>query len=136
GFSAGVVASAGTLGIIIPPSIPLVIYGVITGTSIGDLFIAGVIPGILIAILLWFVSYFIIKRKYPDVVVHKKQSWKQRLKALNNAKLTLLMPVVVLGGIYGGIFTPTEAAGVAVLYSLILGVFIYREIKLDAWPKI
>lgn len=135
GFSAGVVASAGTLGIIIPPSIPLVIYGVITSSSIGELFIAGVLPGLCIAAALWGVSYFRL-RKNEEIVIHKKTTWKEKLKALNEAKWTLLMPVVVLGGIYGGIFTPTEAAGVAVLYSFILGVFIYKEIKWSDWAEI
>lgn len=136
GFASGIIASGGTLGIIIPPSIPLVIYGVTTNTSIGDLFMAGVIPGLLIAVVLWFISYIIIKKKYPNILIHEKASWKERWKALNEAKLTLLMPVIVLGGIYGGIFTPTEAAGVAVLYSIILGTFIYKEIKWRHWMEI
>lgn len=135
-FSAGIVASGGTLGIIIPPSIPLVIYGVITSTSIGKLFIAGIIPGLIVAVALWLTSYIIIKKKYPDIVVHEKQPLKSRLKAINEAKLTLLMPVIILGGIYGGYFTPTEAAGVAVIYSFTLGVFVYKEIKLKDWKVI
>lgn len=135
-FSAGIVASGGTLGIIIPPSIPLVIYGVITGTSIGKLFIAGVIPGLIVAVVLWFTSYLIIKKRHQDIIVHEKQPLKSRLKAINDAKLTLFMPVLVLGGIYGGIFTPTEAAGIAVIYSFILGVFVYKEIKFKHWKEI
>src|SRR5690625_3122774 len=115
GFSSGVVASAGTLGIIIPPSIPLIIYGITTNTSIGDLFIAGVVPGLFIAAVLWLISYIIAKKRgYTGS--DEKASWKERWKHFNNAKWTLLMPIVVLGGIYGGIFTPTEAAGVAVAY--------------------
>ncbi|WP_085992682.1 TRAP transporter large permease [Oceanobacillus senegalensis] len=132
GFSSGVVASAGTLGIIIPPSIPLIIYGITTNTSIGDLFIAGVIPGIIIAALLWTISYFISKKR-NFVGSGEKASWKKRWRYFNDAKWTLLMPVVVLGGIYGGVFTPTEAAGVAVGYSALLGIFVYREIK---WVKV
>lgn len=128
-FSSGVVASGGTLGIIIPPSIPLIIYGVITNTSVTDLFLAGIIPGLIIAVVLWAVSYF-IARKRNYVGYEEKLTWKEKLQAMNEAKLTLLMPVVVLGGIYGGIFTPTEAAGIAVAYSAILGVIVYREIKL------
>src|SRR5690625_4034678 len=105
GFSSGVVASAGTLGIIIPPSIPLIIYGITTNTSIGDLFIAGIIPGLFIAALLWSISYLISKKRgYTGS--EEKTPWKERFKYLNEAKWTLLMPVVVLGGIYGGIFTP------------------------------
>ncbi|SFD40985.1 C4-dicarboxylate transporter, DctM subunit [Lentibacillus persicus] len=128
GFSSGVVASSGTLGIIIPPSIPLIIYGIVTSTSIGDLFIAGVIPGLFIAAVLWGVSY-IFSKKRNYVGSETKPSWKERFKYINEAKWTLLMPVVVLGGIYGGIFTPTEAAGVAVGYSAILGILIYKEVK-------
>lgn len=128
GFSSAVVASAGTLGIIIPPSIPLIIYGITTNTSIGDLFIAGIIPGLLIAILLWTMSYTMAKKRgYKG---EEKASWKVRLKYLNEAKWTLLMPVVVLGGIYGGVFTATEAAGVAVAYSAFLALVIYREMTL------
>ncbi|MGM8364416.1 TRAP transporter large permease [Virgibacillus sp. W0181] len=135
GFSAGVVASAGTLGIIIPPSIPLIIYGITTNTSIGDLFIAGVIPGLLIAILLWGLSYYISKKK-GFVGSGEKATGKERWKYFNEAKWTLLMPIIVLGGIYGGIFTPTEAAGVAVGYSALLGIFVYREIKWSKVPEI
>lgn len=128
GFSSGVVASAGTLGIIIPPSIPLIIYGITTNTSIGDLFIAGIVPGLFIAALLWIISYYFSKtRGYTGSGV--KATWEERWHYFNEAKWTLLMPIVVLGGIYGGIFTPTEAAGVAVGYSAFLGVFIYKEIK-------
>lgn len=129
GFSSAVTASAGTLGIIIPPSIPLIIYGIVTNNSIGDLFIAGVVPGLLIAALLWALSYFISKRR-GFTGSDEKASRQERIKAFNEARWALLMPVVVLGGIYGGIFTPTEAAGVAVAYSAVMGIFIYREIKL------
>lgn len=128
GYSCGVVASAGTLGIIIPPSIPLVIYGIVANTSIAKLFIAGVIPGILIAAALFVLSYGIArKRGYKGT--QQKAGWKERIQYINEGKFTLLMPVVVLGGIYGGIFTPTEAAGVALACSLFLGLFVYKEIK-------
>src|SRR5699024_4375364 len=127
GFSSGVVASAGTLGIIIPPSIPLIIYGITTNTSIGDLFIAGVILGLLMAVSLCGISY-IISKKNHFTGTGEKANWKERWQYLNHAKWTLIMPVVVLGGIYGGIFTATEAAGVAVAYSAFLSL-IYREIK-------
>ncbi len=135
GYACGVVASAGTLGIIIPPSIPMVIYGVITNTSVGKLFMAGVIPGLILAVVLWGLSYLIAKkRKY--VGLQGKASWAERWKYLNEAKLTLLMPVLVLGGIYGGIFTPTEAAAVAVVYSALLGIFVYKEINLSNFIEI
>ena len=130
-YSAAVLATAGGVGIVIPPSIPLIIYGITTNTSIGDLFLAGFIPGLIIVVLLYLVSrYFAKKHGYGGDV--EKATWKERLQALNRAKWTLLMPVVVLGGIYGGIFTPTEAGGIAVAYSAVLALF-YREIK---WPVV
>ena len=129
GFSSAVVASAGTLGIIIPPSIPLIIYGIVTNTSIGDLFIAGIVPGLLIAGLLWIISY-IFSKKRGFVGADTKASRQERIAAFKEARWALLMPVVVLGGIYGGIFTPTEAAGVAVAYSAVMSIVVYREIKL------
>lgn len=132
GFSAGIVASSGTLGIIIPPSIPLIIYGITTNTSIGDLFIAGVVPGLIIAICLWATSYSISKKR-GFTGTDEKATAKEKWQYFNEAKWTLLMPVVVLGGIYGGVFTATEAAGVAVGYSAVLGIFVYREIK---WAKV
>ena len=131
-YAAGVLATAGGVGIVIPPSIPLIIYGITTNTSIGDLFLAGFVPGFIIVVLLYLVSrHFAKKHGYGTGV--PRASWKERLHALNRAKWTLLMPVVVLGGIYGGIFTPTEAAGIAVAYSALLAV-IYREIKLPQLP--
>lgn len=131
GYSAAVLATAGGVGIVIPPSIPLIIYGITTGTSIGDLFLAGAIPGIIIAVLLYTVSRFYAKKHgYGGDV--KKATWKERGVALWRAKWVLLMPIIVLGGIYGGIFTPTEAAGVAVGYSLML-TLCYREVK---WPQV
>ncbi|MEK4628172.1 TRAP transporter large permease [Solibacillus sp. FSL R7-0682] len=125
-FATALIASAGTIGIVIPPSIPLVIYGVSSGTSIGDLFKAGVIPGILMggALMLWAYIHAKKENYKPD----SKATWKERLHHINRGKGALLMPVVILGGIYGGIFTPTEAAVIAVVYGLILSFFIYREL--------
>ena len=133
GYSAGVLATAGGVGIVIPPSIPLVIYGITTNTSIGDLFMAGFVPGLLIVVVLYLVSrYFAKKHGYGTGV--PKASWRERGNALWEAKWTLLMPIVVLGGIYGGIFTPTEAAGIAVAYSLVLAL-VYRESKVADIPR-
>ncbi|WP_332646107.1 TRAP transporter large permease [Lysinibacillus sp. 54212] len=126
-FATALIAASGTIGIVIPPSIPLVIYGVSSGTSIGELFKAGIIPGFIMggALMIW-VYIHAEKEKYtPDPRV----TWKGRLHHINRGKGALLMPIVILGGIYGGIFTPTEAAVIAVVYGLVLSFFIYRELN-------
>ncbi|MBM7839040.1 C4-dicarboxylate transporter DctM subunit [Alkalihalobacillus xiaoxiensis] len=126
-FAGGVQAVSGTLGIIMPPSIPLILYGTAVGASIGDLFIAGMVPGILIGIAL-IVTVVIIakKRNYPK---EEKKSGKEIGEAFVKAIPALIMPIIILGGIYSGIFTATEAAGVAVAYAFIVGVFVYRAIN-------
>lgn len=125
-FTLALIATAGSIGVIIPPSIPMVIYGVSTSTSISSLFMAGFLPGILIGISLILVSYLYCK----------KQGWKgserkytaaEKLEAIWDAKWALLNPIIILGGIYVGIFTPTEAAAVAAVYAFVCGAFIYRE---------
>ncbi|MEA5084928.1 MAG: TRAP transporter large permease [Lachnospiraceae bacterium] len=127
-FSAGLVAVAGGLGIIVPPSIPFVIYGITTQTNIGDLFIGGFGPALLIAIFLIAVSKFIsYKKGYKGS--EKKPSLKEKFDAIWDAKWALIMPVIILGGIYGGVFTPTEAAVVATFYGIIIGFFVYKELK-------
>src|SRR5699024_11936570 len=108
-----------TLGIIMPQSIQLIIYGITTNTSIGDLFIAGVIPGLLIAASLWEISY-IISKKNHFTGTGEKATWKERWQYLNHAKWTLIMPVVVLGAIYGGVFSATESAGSPVTFNAFL----------------
>ena len=126
GFCSTLAATAGIIGIIIPPSIAFVIYGVITNTSVSDLFLAGVVPGIIITIVLSIVCVVIaIKEDIPTI---PKQSWKQRWQAFWDAKWSVLAPVIILGGIYSGMFTPTEAAVVAIVYSTIVGMFIYHEL--------
>lgn len=126
-FSTAVQSCAGTLGVIIPPSIPMVIYGVITGVSIGDLFMAGFIPGFLIGGSMMVMAYKISKKEgYKG---DDKQSMSQIIASFKEAILALVMPVIILGGIYGGIFTPTEAAVVAVVYAFIIGTFVYKELK-------
>ena len=130
-FAAAVVASAGAIGVIIPPSNPFVIYGVSGQVSVGKLFMAGIIPGLVMGLALMIVCYFI----------SKKRGWQgeqrpRTLKTLGasawDAKWALLVPVIVLGGIYGGIMTPTEAAAVAALYGLLVGLFIYKEMTLKS----
>lgn len=126
-FAAAIQATGGTVGIVIPPSVPLVLFGVIAGASISDLFIAGIIPGLFIVGALTILVYVIsIMKGYGG---GEKYDFKEFLVAFKDAFLALLMPVIILGGIYGGIFTPTEAALVAVVYGLLVGMVIYREIK-------
>ena len=118
--------ASGAIGIIIPPSIAFVVYASCTDTSVGALFSAGIIPGILVGIS-YLVAAMIATRK-NEVVMLPKASAAERWAAFKEAFWALLMPVIILGGIYGGIFTPTEAAGVSVIYGLFVGVFIYKEI--------
>ena len=135
-FSAALMASAGAIGVIIPPSITFVVYGSIaSGVSIGDLFKAGVIPGLIMGAAL-IATALILGRKV-DLVKLPKASWHDRWVAFKKAFWGLLMPVIILGGIYGGIFTPTEAAAVSVVYGLIIGVFVYKTVKLkELWAII
>lgn len=127
-FSTGLTATAGTIGVIIPPSIPFVIYGVASGTSVGDMFKAGFIPGILIGIGLMIVCWVISKKRgYKGI--EQTKSEESFLKTFLDTLPALMAPIIILGGIYGGIFTPTEAAVVATVYSLIVGKFIYHELN-------
>ncbi len=125
-FSAACAAASGTIGLLIPPSITMVLYGVVTGSSVGKLFLGGIIPGLLMSITLMIINYRLAKKNGygKEAPVGLADTW----KAFNRASLALIMPLIILGGIYGGIFTPTEAAVVAVAYGLIVGVFIYREL--------
>ena len=128
GYAAALTASAGTIGVIIPPSIPFVIYGVMSGASIGGLFMAGIIPGVMIGIGLMLVNY-IAAKKYGYGGKTEAFSLRKAMISFKNATFALLCPVIILGGIYGGIFTPTEAAVVGIVYALLVGAFIYRELK-------
>lgn len=126
-FAAAVTASAGSIGVIIPPSIPFIMFGIVGGVSIGSLFLAGIIPGILIGLALMIVSYGVAKKNnYPKD--GSFPSFMDVLKALNYAKWSLLIPVIILGGIYSGFFSPTESAAVACVYALIIGLFVYKEL--------
>ena len=132
-FCAPLLACGGSIGPIIPPSIPLLVYGTMANVSVGKLFIGGILPGILMGIGLIIYSYFIgKKRKY--IGKEKRSSLKEILKNGMSASLSLLMPFIIIGGIMSGIFTPTESAAIAVVYSIITGMFIYKELKLkDIW---
>ena len=127
-FSAALMGCAGAIGVIIPPSITFVVYGSIADTSIGSLFIAGVVPGLLMGAAL-IIAALLVGRKM-DLKSLPKASGKERWDAFKDAFWGLLMPVIILGGIYGGIFTPTEAAAVAVVYGLVVGIFIYKTIRI------
>lgn len=125
-FSAALVAAAGCVGVMIPPSNPFVVYGVSSQVSIGDLFMGGIVPGILTGIVLMLYCYFYSKKRGWRGE-QKERNWRTLGEAFWEAKWALVVPVIVLGGIYGGIMTPTEAAAVAAFYGLIVGVFLYRE---------
>ena len=128
-FAASITASAGALGSLIPPSNLMIIYGLVSETSIPRLFLAGLIPGVLVTVLLMITTYIIARqRNYGGT--GDRFSWGPFLKAAWDGKWSIGAPVLILGGIYGGAFTPTEAAGVAVFYALFVGLFIYRELTL------
>ncbi|GEP25895.1 MULTISPECIES: TRAP transporter large permease [Cryobacterium] len=136
-FSTGLVTTSGSLGILIPPSIPLIVYGISTEQSIGDLFVAGIGPGIMAGIGLLILAVVISRRrKYGMGLNAIRMSKYERFTALRDASLSLFLPIFVLGGIYTGIFTPTEAAAMAVFYALIVSIFVYKEIKLKDLPSI
>ena len=133
-FSAAVTASSSTVGPIIPPSLPMVIAGTVTGLSVSRLFVAGIIPGLLLGFGLGIVSYLIsVKRNHPK---EDRLPFREVIRSFFSAFWAILMTLIILGGIMGGFFTPTEAAMIAVFYALIVGFFVYGELKLAALPKI
>ncbi|MFQ5841553.1 MAG: TRAP transporter large permease [Thermodesulfobacteriota bacterium] len=133
-FSAAITAASSTIGPVIPPSIAFVIYGSITGVSVGKLFLAGCTPGVLMGIALMIAVYFVSRRRnYPKEAM---ASFKELISSAKEALLALGTPVIIIGGILGGIFTPTEAAVVASIYALFLGLVIYREITIRDLPRI
>jgi C4-dicarboxylate transporter DctM subunit len=133
-FSAAVTATSSTIGPIIPPSIPFIIYGVLGEVSIASLFLAGFVPGILLGlfqmIVIWFYAQ---KRQYPK---RSRPPFRDAIRVSVDAFLVLLMPIIILGGILSGIFTPTESACIAVFYALFVGLFVYRDIHLSDLPRI
>ena len=133
-FGAGVIATSGALGILIPPSIVMVMYSVATNTSVGALFMAGVLPGLALAATLGGVTWYRAKKfDYPR---QPKATWGERWKAFRASVWGLLLIVVVMGGIYTGIFTPTEAAAMSAVYAFICAVFIYRDLGMKDVPKV
>jgi tripartite ATP-independent transporter DctM subunit len=133
-FSLGLITSSGSLGLLFPPSLPLILYGVISETRVDQLFLAGILPGILMLILL--VAYSMIKGPGRRVKDEQKPTYKDMLAGLKEAAWELPLPIIVLGGIYGGFFVAGEAAAITALYVLIVEVLIYRDISITKLPKI
>jgi len=129
--AAAVAASSGTLGVVIPPSIPMVTYAVTASVSVGTMFLAGIVPGILLAFALVLTNRVICKKYEPADKDAPRMTFKAFAVSFKNAIFALLMPVIILGGIYGGIFTPTEAAAVSCVYALIISMFVFKELKLN-----
>ena len=128
-FAAALMGASGAIGVVIPPSITFVVYGSIADSSIGTLFLAGVLPGLLMGLGLMVTALLVGSKSELETL--PKASGKERWDAFKDAFWGLLMPVIILGGIYGGIFTPTEAAAVSVIYGLFVGIFIYKQIRLE-----
>ncbi|HNG49695.1 MAG TPA: TRAP transporter large permease subunit [Plasticicumulans sp.] len=133
-FGAGVIATSGALGILIPPSIVMVMYSVATNTSVGALFMAGVVPGLMLAGFLAFTTWYRAKKfGYPR---QPKATVQERIKAFRESVWGLLLIIIVIGGIYAGLFTPTEAAAMSAVYAFIVAVFIYKDMGLKDVPKV
>ncbi len=133
-FGAGVITTSGALGILIPPSIVMVMYSVSTNTSVGKLFVAGVVPGFLLAFFLGLTTWILARSKdYPRM---QRSTWLQRWRAFRESVWGLLLIVVVMGGIYSGIFTPTEAAAMSAVYTFVIAVFVYRDLRLVQIGKV
>ena len=133
-FAAGVICNAGTLGILIPPSLVMVVYGAVTESSIGKLFIAGIVPGIVLTIAMMATIMFIAHRQ--GMPAQERASLKTVVRAFREALWGLMLIVIILGGIYLGIFTPTEAAAVSAVYAFFIAVFVYRDIGLRDVPDV
>jgi C4-dicarboxylate transporter DctM subunit len=133
-FGAGVITTSGALGILIPPSIVMVMYSVATNTSVGALFMAGVLPGLALAATLGGVTWWRAKKfDYPRM---EKASWAQRFKAFKDSAWGLFLIIVVMGGIYSGMFTPTEAAAMSAVYAFWVAVFVYKDMRLKDVPRV
>ena len=133
-FATALIINASDIAFLIPPSIGMIVYGVVTGTSVGELFIAGIGPGLLILFL--FSVYCYLYASVKQIPVLPRAGWDERLKAVKGAILPLGFPVIIIGGIYSGLFSPTEAAAFSVLYAFILEVFVYKQVKISQLPSI
>ncbi|MFS0575487.1 TRAP transporter large permease [Sporosarcina sp. 179-K 3D1 HS] len=140
GYASVLTATAAFLGVIIPPSIPMILYGYMSNTSIAELFIGGIIPGIILVLLFLIINYFYSNKfqknndsfesNYQEELEIKQNKFFSIIKTARSSIMALLMPVIILGGIYSGIFTPTEAAAVSVVYAILIGFFVYRDLNL------
>ncbi|MEO8536035.1 MAG: TRAP transporter large permease [Betaproteobacteria bacterium] len=133
-FAAGVICNAGTLGILIPPSIVMVVYAAATETSVGKLFLAGILPGIVLGLMLMAAIY--VRARMIDLPRQPRATFREVITAARESLWGMLLLVIILGGIYGGIFTPTEAAAVAAVYAFIIAVFVYRDIGMRHVPQV
>ena len=133
-YAMALIINASDIALLIPPSIGMIVYGVISGTSVGELFIAGIGPGIMIFAL--FAIYSFVHSRYHGIRQEPKASWTERGRAMRRALPTLGFPVIVIGGIYAGLFSPNEAAGASILYAFILEVMVYKSLKISEMPKI
>src|SRR5258708_25576539 len=133
-FGAGIITVAGSLGILMLPSIPKIIYAVCTGTPIGALFVAGLLPGMLLTAMLCVVTWFLArKRNYPRMT---RASWGETLHAFRESVWGLMLVVIIIGGIYSGLFTATEAAAMAAVYSFFISVFFYKPLNFTYLPPL
>ncbi len=133
-FAAGVICNAGTLGILIPPSIVMVVYAASTETSVGQLFLAGIVPGIVLGVMMMFAIY--VRARMLNLPLQPRASMKEILTAGRESMWGLMLLVIILGGIYGGVFTPTEAAAVAAVYAFFVAIFVHRDITMKDVPRV
>ena len=133
-FAAGVICNAGTLGILIPPSIVMVVYAAVTDVSVGRMFMAGVFPGILLGLMLMFAVHWRVKKL--NIQLNQRASLRMMMSKFRDSMWGLALLVIIMGGIYGGVFTPTEAAAVSAVYALFVAVFIYRDLKIKQLPQV
>jgi len=133
-FVLGLLAAGGTLGILIPPSIPMILYGAVTEESVGKLFVAGIVPGLVLTAI--FVIYAIIRSRGGGYRAYEPASWKERLQITRKNLWGIALPIIIIGGIYSGAFTPTEAAAVGLIYSLFITLVVYRTLSLKDLPGV